>query len=263
MQHWTLCEVLRISWDSGVRALNYIDAHAMAPLATLRDPEKPHQGSADFSRVQANLPGQRSAYECAWHTLAPDPRCGYPNSANFVTQVWKGDYSLLLCEQNGDIADDIGRWLRDINRVPRCKRTDCYVGDWRDRFRQGLPQPTEGALTFLSFDPNKYDLVGPPKYCSFDLFPWDLDLVVKALCGNEGPVLIQVSTYDRGRRNENPQCDVIHSVDGKLTRQGSFDRSAVVKADGNMMSLIYTRNVGWADKLRALGDDFGGWLDNV
>ena len=36
MQHWTLCETLSTAWDSGVRALNYIDAHAMAPMGLLR-----------------------------------------------------------------------------------------------------------------------------------------------------------------------------------------------------------------------------------
>ena len=35
MQHWTLCDVLRIA-QRHHSALNYIDAHAMAPLATRR-----------------------------------------------------------------------------------------------------------------------------------------------------------------------------------------------------------------------------------
>lgn len=260
MQHWTLCEVLRIAWDNGVRALNYIDAHAMAPWARVRDPEKRHQGSADFSRVQANLPGQRSAYECAWHTLAPKPTCGYPNSANFVTQVWGGDYSLLLCEQDAGIANDIGRWLRDVDSVPRCKKTDCYAGDWRDRFRRGLPRPTEDALTFLSFDPNKYNIIGAPEQDSFDLFSADLEIIVDSTDQMEEPVLIQLSTYDRGRNNENPQCEVIRSVDAKLTKQGGFHRAAVVKADGNMMSLLYTRKVGWHHKLAELPTQFKDWL---
>ena len=30
MQHWTLCEILRIA-NNHARGLNYIDAHAMAP----------------------------------------------------------------------------------------------------------------------------------------------------------------------------------------------------------------------------------------
>ena len=272
MQHWTLCEALCIAWASGVRTLNYIDAHAMAPLAKVRSPQKVHQGSGIFSRVQDGLPGRRSAYECAWHKITPEPSCGYPNSANFVTQIWKGDYSLLLCEQDAGIATDIEPWLCDVALVSRCKEAELHPGDWRCRFNRGLPRPawprlSEDALTFLSFDPNKYDIAGPPDHSvidtwkdSFDLFPQDLDLIVKAICGIEGPVLIQLSTYDRGRRDENPQCKVIRSVAGQLTRQTGFCRTALVRADGNMMSLIYTRNVGWHRELAELPTRFTEWL---
>lgn len=259
MQHWTLCEVLAIAQDNGVRALNYIDAHAMAPLATVRGPEKVHQGSEVFSRVQAGLPGRHSTYECAWHKLAPEPACGYPNSAKFVTQVWKGDYRLLLCEQDDLVAAEISSW------VELDARAKLFRGDWRCKFKQGLPQPaevglSEDALTFLSFDPNKYDIGGTPEHDSFDLFPQDLDLIVKAICPIERPVLVQLSTYDRGRRNENPQSEVIQSVNAVLTSQGGFEQAAIVRADGNMMSLIYTRNVDWCCTLTELPERFTEWL---
>ena len=36
MQHWTLCKLLVIACRHNVPGLNFIDAHAMAPLATDR-----------------------------------------------------------------------------------------------------------------------------------------------------------------------------------------------------------------------------------
>ena len=65
MQHWTLCEGLRIAWESGVTSLNYIDAHAMAPWATVRT-----GSDSIFDRVCESLPGQ-SVYERAWYKLSP------------------------------------------------------------------------------------------------------------------------------------------------------------------------------------------------
>ena len=153
MQHWTLCEVLRIAWESGVTSLNYIDAHAMAPLAKVRT-----GSDSVFDRVCESLPGQESVYERAWRKLSPKGVDWYPNSANFVRQVWKGDYSLLLCEQDPGIADDIGRWLCDVDRISRCKRVELHPGDWHCRFDLGLPRPAQtrlpgDALTYISFDP--------------------------------------------------------------------------------------------------------------
>ena len=117
------------------------------------------------------------------------------------------------------------------------------------------------ALTFLSFDPNKYDLAGTQRQGSFDLCPQDLGLIVEAICQIEGPVVMQLSTYSAGRRN--PQCQVVQSVDATLTKQDGFTRSAIVKASPKMMSLIYTRNVSWADRLSTFADDFSSWIAKV
>ena len=78
VQHWTLCELLDIAGKHTSR-LNFIDAHAMAPLARERTSSDPK-----FSRVQEGLPGQKSAYEKAWRRLALHGE-GYPNSAAFVS----------------------------------------------------------------------------------------------------------------------------------------------------------------------------------
>ena len=82
MQHWTLCEVLSIA-NRYHSALNYIDAHAMAPLAKKRTGD-----DVVFDRVWDRLANGNSTYEKAWSALAPRPADSYPSSAKFVQHVW-------------------------------------------------------------------------------------------------------------------------------------------------------------------------------
>ena len=106
MQHWTLCELL-VTAGKHAAGLSFTDAHAMAPLALERI-----DGNPGFSRVQAGLLGQKSAYEQAWHHLAPNG--GYPNSAAFVKEVWNGDFSLLLCETDHSTIGELAPWLKRV-----------------------------------------------------------------------------------------------------------------------------------------------------
>ena len=265
MQHWTLCEILRIAQFNDVTQLNYIDAHAMAPLAKQRAPQKVHQGSGVFTRAQTRLPGQESTYENAWHVLAPTASCGYPSSANFVQHIWRSNLSMLLCEQDAGIMEEIEAWR--ITRLDGQRRSLCEVhcGDWRERFGKGLPHlqsigQSEKALTFLSFDPNKYSTDGQPGEDDFDLYPLDLEYLVESLSSLEGSVLIQLSTYDRGRQNQYPQQEVIQSVNGILGQLADYTPSVVLRADGNMMSLICTRKVRWWGELSELPPRFNKWL---
>ena len=259
MQHWTLCEVLHIAQKQGVTDLNYIDAHAMAPLAT-----KPASPTQVFQRVQAKLPCRQSVYEKAWHTLASKPADGYPNSAKFVTQVWQDDYSLLLCEKEDSVADEVASWLSGVSRRQACKAAMPFRGDWRSRFNEGLPSPFDvglgdDALTILSFDPNMYDRNGPPKDPKPEnMYPSDLHTVLEAVQGITGSILIQLSTYYAN--NANAQADVIGSVNSILKWKGGFDLTAIARADGNMMSLIYTRHVTWAGELAVPHEEFGKWI---
>ena len=115
MQHWTLCELLRIA-GKHTTGLNFIDAHAMAPLAT-ENKRKDRQ----FARVECRLSNEsESCYERAWHRLAQYG--GYPNSAAFVKEVWKGDFSLLLCEIDPSTSKEIDSWLPSVCGLDRCKR---------------------------------------------------------------------------------------------------------------------------------------------
>lgn len=81
MQHWTLSEILETAQRCGISELNYIDAHAMAPLAM---PKNPAEIDPSFAQVKHNLPGQNSRYEKEWHHLVAQDQDEYPSSAAFV-----------------------------------------------------------------------------------------------------------------------------------------------------------------------------------
>lgn len=261
MQHWTLCEVLRIAQDSGVRALNYIDAHAMAPMGLVcTSPDE------RFTRVQTGLPGRQSLYELAWWEIVPMGVDWYPNSAHFVEHMWEGQFALLLCETEEYIAQWLGSWLSVVASEQQCTKAECCHDDWRSRFAQGLPSPMDvglegDALTLLSFDPYMIShSVSPSQYCPGYLYPGDLEAIGRLTAGLGGAVLMQLSTYTANGGNSQK---VIAPLTDTVLSQYGFDRAAKVRTDGNMMSLIYTRNVSWADKLSTLGDDFGRWLASV
>ena len=264
MQHWTLCEVLRIA-DCHHSSLNYIDAHAMAPFSRV-----PVWASQVFRRVQQQLPIQGSGYEKAWHSLASTMK-GYPSSAAFVTEIWKGGYSLLLCEIDEATTREIEPWLSDIRGRPQCKDTELSVGDWRVRFQKGLPRPgglvlAKDGLTLLSFDPYMISKSeGRFKKGSGSMYPQDLEAINQALKDFTGGVLMQLSTYTTNGGNS--QEDVAELLDSQL---GGYGFRRVVKArikgkkhdaKGYMMSLVYARNVEWAHELEPLGDRFTEWFN--
>lgn len=268
MQHWTLCEVLEIAKGQGVTQLNYVDAHAMAPLATKRT-----SSDTVFDRVRDALPGQKSVYEKAWHVLTSG-RDSYPNSANFVTQVWQGDYSLLLCETNTATASKIRPWLDDVRRSTRCKHAELFECDWRQQFKQGLPTPSDvglggNALTYISFDPYMIS----KSHAQFmknpgSLYPQDLDNIGQATGHITGGVLLQLSTYTTNGGNS--QGVVIQVVDSGLKGYG-FERVARTRVKGEranamgyMMSLIYAREADWARKeLGCLEENFSNWRNQA
>ena len=259
MQHWTLCEVLSIA-NNHVDGLNYIDAHAMAPWATrCADAHgNPRQPAPIFLRVRDGMPDQGSVYEQAWHHLAGQhQQNGYPSSAAFVRQVWNGQYSLLLCETDRATANAIQQWIRPCQNF-------LFRGDWAVRFAQHLPNPDAvslppGSLTIVSFDPdmyNRHPRVRNPRH----LYQGDLGTTVRALDWVGGAILIQLSTYSA--QDDNPQEEVIASVNAAL-HVGGFTLADVVRVDGNMMSLVYARNVEWLAGLAGLSRRFDEWYGRV
>ena len=261
MQHWTLCELL-VAARKHTSGLNFIDAHAMAPLAKKPDP-RPGSSGLLFDQVRRKLPGQ-SDYEQAWHKLDPN-REGYPNSAAFVEKIWKGDFSMLLCEIDDATNEELKPWLANIGTLERCKRAKLFPDDWLKRFCKPLPSPCDvglpdGSLTLVSFDPDRYDRrrLDADKRKSRHLYPGNLERTLRALPGAEGRVLIQLSTYSKG--GNNPQDAVKVSVDGILAK-GGFTRAAVVKLNEDMMSLVYSCNVSWSAELADLPVRFNEWLN--
>ena len=267
MQHWTLCELLDIA-DEYVPGLNFIDAHTMAPYAHTRTEERP-EGRHEFDSVLGGLPGAQSIYERAWYQLARG--VGYPSSAAFVNQVWTRDFSMLLCEKDPATVSEIDAWLTTVQSQPRCKRAKVFFGDWRDKFREGLPRPwqvglPDGSLTLVSFDPYMYNRTrqfdDPVHRREGNLYPDDVRRALSAMYSLTGGVLIQLSTY--GTNDDNGPDDVIASL-RCILQQENFIESAVVRVPARvgahqaMMSLVYTRNVPWAEELANLHERFEGW----
>ena len=259
MQHWTLSELIGIA-DEYVPGLSFIDAHAMAPVAHART------GKDDrFDRARGGLPGQQSVYERAWNQLVPSG--GYPNSAAFVKQVWTRDFSMLLCEICSSTITELDTWLPLVQGQPRCKMAKVFPGDWRDRFGKGLPSPSDvglpdGSLTLISFDPYMYYPQPTASPCIRDLYPCDLKLTLDALKEVKDGIIIQMSTYSRGKHKQVPQHTVISSVDSILEGEG-FTPAEVVQVNEDMMSLVYARNLSWSAELANLPDRFTTWLRHL
>ena len=260
MQHWTLCEVLSIA-RCHHDALNYIDAHAMAPLATKRT-----GNDQVFDRVLSNLTTGNSTYQNAWYALAPNPADGYPSSANFTQHLWEkwdGRVSLFLCEIEPDICNKIGAWGNKVEQASKWAKVTCKCENWRVVFKNGLPWPAsvefaESALPVVSFDPYAISK-SLRRYPSFspNLYPADLNRVGDALRGFDGGVILQLSTYDNN--GPNPQGKVKELLDIRLGAFG-FECFARTSPNLKMMSLIYGRNINWSDKLSGLGERFAQWL---
>ena len=263
MQHWTLCELLVTAGRHNTRGLNFIDAHAMAPLATDRRRRDPL-----FDRARDRLPGQPgSAYERAWHHLDPNG-VGYPNSAAFVNAVWERDLSLLLCEIDDATCKVLAPWLQCVDKTENCRAAKLFRGDWRNRFAEGLPSPVEagladGALTLVTFDPNMYNRhQGVANQNPRNLYPQDVKIAMRAMDRLEGGVLLQLSTYSANYANS--QGDVIQSLREILeSKSNAFKLTAQVRVNGNMMSLVYARNVSWDAELTDLPGRFTAWLAAV
>ena len=262
MQHWTLCELLRIAQAQGVQGLNFIDAHAMAPIAYERT-----DADCMFDRVRNNLPGQGSVYEHAWHELRQQQQEqeGYPNSAAFVERVWECEFSLLLCEVDWPTIAELRAWCDRVRSLERCRNAELFPGDWRDGFDQLLRSPEDvnldpDSLTLVSFDPYHVSQHSRPKRTGPNIYPEDLQLVKRRLEPLGRVVLIQLSTYSA---KNNPQQKVLCAVDEVLTQgHNNFNRAALVPLNGRMMTMIYARNVpqAWADQLANLPDRFETWL---
>ena len=152
--------------------------------------------------------------------------------------------------------------MPETRESPGCNEAKLFQCDWRERFVSRLPNPSTlglptGSLTIVSFDPTIYSSIYSPvsrrtKY----LYRVDLGLALYALSGVTGPVVVQLSTYSAS--GTNPQNEVIESVDSVLMA-GQFQQAAVIRVNGSMMSLVYAREVDWADDFAGLPAQFAEW----
>ncbi len=253
MQHWVLCEVLGICGkQTTAETLTFIDAHSMAPIASCRT-ETAHAKKRKFDSVNFRLPGQKSTYEVVWNELAPKPGT-YPNSANFVCKIWPLQHvrEMLLCEIDEDTADDFDSWAQPLRAQGINVEVSC--GDWRDRFKCGLP--SQGDLVFVSFDPDMINR-NPRRVKPRKMYPDDLDLVVRMTGDFSNGTILQLSTYNT---NDDNSLDDVKSFTSSKLQAGGFELVADVRVKNHMMSLIYQKNVDLSDELSGLARRFQIWL---
>ncbi len=257
LQHWVFCELMRIAAEYETH-VNLVDAYSMAPMA--RAQRRPGRSGYLFDCVEASLPGLGSAYENAWQALATGSS-GYPNTAAILDQIWPGTYSMLLCEIDADTARDLKAWGEEIKRNGRCQSLEIAENDWRGRLSQGVV--TGVGLKLIAFDPNKFDRHGPPARSNprpEHMYPRDLELAAAFASRMVGTTLLQLSTFSA--KNGNSQDEVTAAVDSILSEAG-FVQGADVRAGGNMMSLVYSRDVRWASQLGELSAAFTDWFRRV
>ena len=268
MQHWTLCELLNIAQDRGIPGLNFIDAHAMAPLARTKDSPDGRFNHVEARVQQPHEPDHEwaSKYEWAWHHLAPS--VGYPNSAVFVERIWTREFSLSFCELDWSTIAELGTWRDRIRSLGRCTNAELFPGDWRDSLAQlpfdpadvGLPAE---SLTLVSFDPYMYNsrrrfagdlTVRNPG----NVYPDDLWAVLVAMMAIQGRVLIQLSTYSA---NDGNRPRVIEASVNLALIAAGFRQAVPVRFNGEMVSLISARGLDrqWLAQLQALPLRFTDW----
>ena len=247
LQHWVLCELVGAARRYS-SCLQFIDAHAMAPIAKEQTGE-----DGVFDSVRARLPGHDSPYERAWNELVPRGETGYPNSASFVKRLWNGPLSMLLCEVDDATVGELRAWAGSDARIKLAHR------DWRRRFEEGLPEPGLGALTLLSFDPYILSCHQPKQRDPAYMYPEDLDLIGKVVRDDRTDnLLIQLSTYSVNGNNSQPRVE--ECARGELEAV-DLKQIAKVAVKGQMMSLVFARGLAWADELTSLNRRFQRWLN--
>jgi hypothetical protein len=201
------------------------------------------------------LPGQLSPYEILWLNNVPEDRAMYPSSAVFVRAAWSRSLNLVLCESDADTALAIRCWFETLDAAETPH--ELFHGDWRDRFRRGMPK--DMAAYLLSFDPFMFDCHGPgtnPR--PGNMYPQDLLLIGATLLElPPRPTIVQLSTYSAN--NGNSQLDVISAMCPFFDAAG-YSLVSYVRADGNMMSLVFSRHIPDSSAFLDLPDRFSHWL---
>ncbi len=251
LQHWVLCELLAES-NRHFDQIRFADAYAMAPCATERF--EPGWSAHLFDHVRDRA-SDATPYERTWKQAGAS-RSAYPNSAVLLTAMWRGRYSLLLCESDPATVDELQQWAPVQRQSPDCIDVKIAPGDWRKRFES--PASKSDGLTYLSFDPDMFDRHGSREPRIMD--PADLDIVAAAVEPIRGTVLLQLSTYSANHANG--QEAVSAAVASGLGSVG-LTLLARVRTDGQMMSLVLGRAAGTLADITSLPGRFDSWLRSV
>lgn len=265
MQHWVLAESLsELQRHLPTNAhLIFVASHSMAPWSVPRELPHPNAGETrpQFDRARLGLGAPVSCYEEAWSALSCRAGLPYPSSALFAREVWSGPLAVTLCEANDDTADEIAGWLSLPETQARILGELCR-GDWRARFEQGIDATGANAI-FIEMDPMRFEHNPQPigRADRAVLFAEDLELVVEAVQGIEQPVVVQISSFSAN--NNNPH-HLTEPVIVEALARGGFVRMGRAEANGNMMSLVFGRNVGlWDGDAQPLAFRFSEWLHGV
>lgn len=270
MQHWVLCEILD---ELSRRDLNHLllaCTHSMAPWSVMEpvDYDNPRSTKLHrrrrFDHVRSRL-GVRpmSHYERAWGALSSQQGLPYPSSAVFASYLWPAKLSLLLCEYESSVADEIRSWLSLPEVKDGLAQKALHEGDWRTGLVQEAIARFEYDVLVIELDPMQFEHHSPEE-CSrnntANLYPEDLELIVRALASSNVPVVVQVSSYDVNNNNPHP---VTEPMITQLLAAGGFQLAARVKGDDLMFSHVYCRNVSLWQSSDALNRRYVNWLPMV
>jgi len=89
--------------------------------------------------------------------------------------------------------------------------------------------------------------------------PADLDRLLNVLDGVPGSVVVQISTYSAN--NDNAQDNVREVIASRLGG-GGLQEAALIRADGNMMSLVFKRGIEGGAAIESLSTRFEAWLSS-
>lgn len=89
------------------------------------------------------------------------------------------------------------------------------------------------------------------------MYPDDIEQLATVVQGISQSVVVQLSTY--GANSDNSQKDVLEKVTSLLQSCG-LEMVATIRANGQMMSLVLARGIGWSDSIQSLASRFTSWL---
>jgi hypothetical protein len=256
MQHCVLSEGLSELGKQLGRDIHLLFAtsHSMAPWSVPRSlasaGEDYSRSRFDRARTRLDRPNATS-YEIAWEELSCENGLPYPSSANLAVKLWEGPLSLSLSEVDISVAGEIDGWLAlpEVRaRLASNPGNELRVGDWRDTFAAKFGNPSGVRAIYAEMDPMRFEHHAM-EMCSRDnravVYVEDLETIAIAFNETNIPVVLQMSSFSAN--NNNPHR-IVEPVISTVLGRAAFCLRGRVEADGNMICLVYARNLDlWED----------------